>query len=138
MKNSTRLFIQDLDSRGILYSVEREGFDDEPDVISVQYVGDNMKDIRTLMFFSDSDVCYKIFSIAKVPNAKRAAVLEKINELHNQWRWISLAIDGDNEIFSELDVFCSETNIEICTLGLFQIVDITDKCYPEIMKAIWA
>ena len=138
MKNSTRLFIQDLENRGIVYSLDREGVGDESDVVSVQYVGENMKEIRTTMFFSNVDVCYKIFSIAKVPNIKRAAILEKINELLNQWRWISIAIDEDNEIFSELDFFCSEKDIEKCTLGLLQIVNITDRCYPEIMKILWS
>lgn len=137
MKNITRLFIRDLEDKRVMYSLEREGINDESDVISVQYLGENMKEIRAIILLSDSTVNFKIFSIAKVPNTKRGAVLEKINELHNKWRWISFAIDDDNEILSQLDVFCSENNIDVCLFGLYQIVDITEKCYPEIMKVIW-
>jgi len=107
-------------------------------VVPVKYIGENMKEIRTVMFFTDVNASYKIFSVAKVPSAKREKMLEKINELHNQWRWVSIAIDEDDEIFFELDVWCSEKDIEICTQALIQIVDIADSCYPEIMKVLWS
>lgn len=138
MKNSTRAFIQDLERKGIRHSLERVGTNDETDAISIQYEGENMKQIRVLLFFSETDVCYKIFSIAKVPDIKMEEALEKINELHNKWRWLTFAIDEDNEIWAELDLFYSEKDIDIYTDGLVQIIDITDKCYPEFMKLIWS
>ena len=107
-------------------------------MVSIQYEGVNMNQIRTSVFLSDINAGYRIFSIAKVPNEKRQKVLEKINELHNKWRWVSFAIDEDSELCSRLDVFYSENDIEIYAQALYQIVDITDKCYPEIMNALWS
>ncbi len=138
MRNSTKLFIRALESKDIKYTLKKEGEGDNGDVLSCSFSANKMQSIRVSIFVYDNVITFKVFSIAKVPADKRDLMLRKINDLHTEWKWITLGIDEDEEIFARMDVSVCEADMQICVKTLYRIVDITDDCYPDIMKVLWS
>lgn len=136
MRKTTIAFTDYLEQQGYKFNSIDGG--DEYDVVLTEWSAEKMRSISVKMFLSDSDLVAKVFSIAKVSDEKRSFVLEKINELHNQWRWINFYIDDDNEITAQIDaIFCESNAAEVCDEILTKIINITDNCYPELVKVLW-
>lgn len=65
-------------------------------------------------------------------------VLKTCNELNNRFRWVKFTIDHDNDVNIEIDCIVNEETAGEVVLELVQrLCSITDKAYPELMKAIY-
>ncbi len=139
MQETTKRFLKYLEDHNIRYdSKEREG---QSDWVCVRYQGDNADTISLQFFFSrdGGDVAVRIFSIARVPKNKTAAVLEVLNALMIEYRWLRFYLDSDNEVTAAIDaVITEETAAPVAGELLARGLNIVDDIYPRIMKVLWA
>lgn len=138
MQETTKKFLQYMDKNQIKYEVqERENHD----WVGVTFTGDNLRAIILQFFFSKEaeDFALRIFSIAKVPENSKVDALKVCNDLMNKYRWLRFYLDENNEVTAAYDASVPlEPDDGIFAIIIFNSVNIIDKCYPRIMKALWA
>lgn len=109
--------------------------------VEAGFSGENVKGliVRFISTDNDNDVAVRVFEVAKAPENKRAAVLETINALQRRFRYASFTLDDDGDVNMAYDMPVRTGNVGDIAVEMFvRIVDIADKAYPELMKAIWA
>lgn len=138
MKITTREFENKLNNENFRYEILTEGASGEPDCVMVTSSADNMHSISIQFFFSDNDVGIRVFSIATVPENKREAVLNELNEITCKYRWVNFSIDKDNEVIAAIDAIIDyDSAAEVCYELMFKMYNIVDDMYPKIMKQLW-
>ena len=139
MKATTAAFLDVLNQSGIKYEFkERDG---KSDWVNVRYGGDNIQSISIQLFFSQDceDVAIRSFSICKVPANKKADMLNILNAIMDEYRWLRFYLDEDNEVTAAIDAV-----ITVATAGpvakelMLRTLNIVDDVYPRLMKALWA
>lgn len=97
-----------------------------------------------LLFISsddDSDVAVRAFDLLRIPENKRESILPAINQLNRRFRFYKFSMDDDGDIRAEYD-FPLRTPMdqvgEFAYELLVRSMDIFDKAYSDLMKAIWA
>lgn len=79
------------------------------------------------------------FDIAKVPDGKRAAMLEACNAANKSFRWVSFYIDDDGDVNCDADaVLDAAGGGDACAEIVMRMVDIVNKSYVDFMRALWA
>ena len=140
MYKATGLICEMFDQRGIKYHVV------ETDQLSVVDAGYNIEGgptVRIQFFSSDdeNDVQVRIFGLMhKVPEAKRAAVLEVCNRVNSEMRYYKFYLDKDNDLTGQGDVpaAISEGDIGECCFEMFiRAVQILSKCYHYFPEAVY-
>jgi hypothetical protein len=80
-----------------------------------------------------------VYSLVKVPDNKVDAMLVKLNQLNNQYRFIRFSLDKDNEVQVSHDMPMATTNPgDIAVEITIRTAKILDDVYPEMMKALWS
>ncbi len=139
MKATTAAFLDLLNQSGIKYEFkERDG---KSDWVNVRYGGDNIQTLNIQLFFSEDceDVAIRAFSICKVPSNKKADMLNILNALMDEYRWLRFYLDEDNEVTAAVDAV-----ITVASAGpvgkelMLRTLNIVDDVYPRIMKALWS
>ena len=129
MHSSTQQFVRAMDAKDIKHS-DPETAAGGRETVTVIYSGENIPSIR-MRFFFDQD-CQDV--------AKLDVLLKAINAVNRRFRFAKFVLDtDDNSVQAELDaVFRSHDVGEICLELMARCVDICDKAYPDLMKALWA
>ena len=139
MKELATAFIIKLESEEIKF--ETRELDAGIDVITIRGAGNNCPRIQIALIF-DKDgksLVVRCYSICRVPEDKRGAVLESINSFSAEYRWMKFYIDSDNEITCETDMQVNvDTAAESCFEMLIRIMRFSDEAYPKFMKTIWS
>jgi len=104
----------------------------------------NAKQVGTIeiLYFSaddDNDVAVRVMCFVKGIKAKEPELINAINELNNTYRFVKFVLDDDCDIRIEYDypVRCADVgqmSVEVAN----RLVDICEKAYPVIMRALWA
>ena len=95
--------------------------------------------IRFISSDDDNDVSVRVYSLVKVPDNKVDAMLVKLNQLNNQYRFIRFSLDKDNEVQVSHDMPMATTNPgDIAVEITIRMAKILDDVYPEMMKALWS
>lgn len=139
MKELATAFIIKLESEEIKY--ETREFDDGRDVINFGFAGNNCPHIRIVCVFPKDgrSVQERCYSICKVPDDKRGVMLESINLLNAESRWIKYYIDSDKEVTCETDILVNiDTAAGSCFEMCIGIMKIVDDAYPKFMKTLWS
>ena len=93
-------------------------------------------------FFFDPDehaVSIRIFNLLKAPIDRMPQVMDLINTLNGEYRWIKFFKDADCKVNVQADAIISpETSGKIAFEILARSMKIIDEIYPRFMKAIWA
>ena len=119
---------------------------DENDKLSIVRISVGADNLSYKISFAssddDSDVAVRAVSIVRnVPDNKRAAVLEAINEANRRFRYFKFTLDEDGDVNAAFDI---PVNTPMSSVGdiarelLIRSMDIFDKVYPNLMKAMWA
>ncbi len=122
-----------LEAKGFKVDV---GGDDEHILVS-EFKMENRNDIRIVMDFSadNHDVSIKALDIAEVPESARNAMLNEINSINRDFRWVKFYVDEENKIIAEDDAIIQ---LDSCAEEVFrcdlQLVSILDMVYPRIME----
>lgn len=135
---ATKLIQAELEESNIKCTIEETP---SSSYVRVGYNCDNVSSIvvRFISSDDDNDVAARIWTLAKATPAKRAAVLEAINELNAKYRYVFFYLDDDNEVNVGYDFPLRTTNVgAIAREILNRMVNIADEAYPILMKALWS
>ena len=139
MKKTTKNFLDCLEEKEIKYQCEeREG---KRDWVSVRFSGESAPSVEVQLFFheDEDDVALRSFSIVRVPQEKAAGMLTLLNSLMEEYRWLRLYLDEDNEVTAAIDaVISADTAGPVSFELLMRMVGIVDDIYPRLMKELWA
>lgn len=142
MLSSVSQFIDYMDKMGVKYDNHGPVGDEGREVVEVSFGGENMNTIKTLFYFEDDakSVAIRVFGIVKVPADKVDVMYPAINAVNKRFRFAKFVLDtNDNTIQAEMDAVFRFNDVgEICNELLIRMVDICDKAYPDLMKALWA
>ena len=98
--------------------------------------------VYEVVFFFDADghsMSVRVFNLVKVPVDRQLPVIELLNSLNAQYRWIKFYVNPQNDVNIQADaIISSETSGPIAVELLFRIIKIIDDTYPRIMKAVWS
>ena len=142
MLSSVSQFIDYMDQKGLKYDNHGSVGDKGREVVDVSFSGENMNTIKTRFYFEDDaeSVAIRVFEIVKVPADKVNVMYPAINAVNKRFRFAKFVLDtDDNTIQAEMDTAFRSNDVgEICNELLIRMVDICDKAYPDLMKALWA
>ena len=131
-----------MDQKDIKYNNRGPVGDKGREVVDVSFGGENMNTIKTRFIFEEDgeSVAIRVFDIVKVPEEKVDMIYPAINSLNKHFRFAKFVLDtDDNTIQAEMDAAFRSNDVgEICNELLIRMVDICDKAYPDLMKALWA
>ena len=139
MKETAKNFTARLEAEGVRYDFQER--QDKADWVCARFSGDNIPSIAVQFFFDadEDNAALRAFSIARVPQEKAAGMRTLLNSLMEEYRWIRLYLDSDNEVTAAIDAFITpETAGAVCYELLVRMVGIVDELYPRLMKELWS
>lgn len=141
MLSTTRQFIDAMERKRIKYD-NRGTSDSGKDVVHVTYTGDNMTSIKVRFHFNNDleDVAVRVFDICNVQRGQLASAIVTVNALNNKYRFAKFVLDPeDSTVQAEMDLIFRSNDVgEICLEALSHMVNICDKAYPDLMKALYS
>ena len=96
---------------------------------------------ETVFIFSPDEhtISIQAINLLSIPIDRRFEILELINTLTGEYRWIKFCIDQENFLRIQLDAVVNpETCGKIAVELLLRTMKIIDDVYPKFMKAVWA
>lgn len=104
--------------------------------------GRSLAGFHVTVFFDEEDqnsAGLRVFDICKLPEEKRAQMLDTVNRLHNSYRWATFSITHEGILIAGTDVsFTKETAAQLIFESLNRIVNVVDSAYPTIMKDLFS
>ncbi len=99
--STTEEFLSYLDRKSSKYEYELRGIDDDDEVVVITTDTDNMGEIMLKMFFAESEdrvtICF--WNVIDFNSYNHDAVLEVVNDLNYNYKWIKMFIDpSDNSV----------------------------------------
>lgn len=140
MFKATSLICEIFDQRSVRYQVI------DTEKLSVVDAGYNIEGGPTVrvQFFSsndENDVQIRLFGLMhKVPDGKRAALLEACNRVNREMRYYKFFLDKDGDLIGQGDVPAkiSEGDIGECCFEMFiRAIQILTKCYHYFPEAMY-
>ena len=135
MKAVTNEFLSLLGNVKCQVVSETYDFDDEDDFISILATGKNFQGINVCVMMNNSDASI-YFNIASIPLNKKDYIMDGINTINREYRWIKLFIDEEGELLlSHTDVAYEEfQGAEGCATMLSRIINIIDETKDDIQE----
>ena len=134
MANYKRLFLRQMDSKGIKYE-DKDDF-----IVKVTFSGDNLKSIPVYVFFDkdgDPMVQFKCWNIANFKGKEDKGIVA-CNKLNAEYRWVKYYLDSDADVVASLDGYIDEMTCgDECIKLVSRVVNITDDAYPTFARAMW-
>lgn len=78
--------------------------------------------------------CYPVVG---VPASRRQAVLEKLNDLMDRYRFVKFVLDEDNDVCASFDFWQGgdeKAAVQAGKLSLLTFASVVEDCVPEILK----
>lgn len=132
-------FCDKMNAKDVRYT-HYEAEENRNECIRVSFNGEHGNTI-SFSFFFDADgttVDLKVFTIAKVPDAKLMDMYVLLNNLNSEYRWVKFYLDSDNEVTASGDAVIDPpaAGEELYEL-MYRYLGIIDDIYPRLMKVIW-
>lgn len=87
---------------------------------------------------SDNDIALRVFNLIAISGDKTDAILQVLNEVQREYRYLRFTLDSDNEVRIEYDLpNCTENIGKIGVELLVRTMKIVDDIYPRLMQSIW-
>ena len=105
--------------------------------------GLNTKKVRNLyaefLINTDSeDVGIYVFDIASVMEEHRADVLEMLNYINANYRYVRFFVGENDSVCAACDVPKTAQDVPATAVELFvRLSQMVDECYPYIMRSMW-
>jgi len=131
-------FIKRLEAMDIEYDLfDMEGFEIPAVKIPAPYKN-TLLNFVYLFDNSGESLNVKVYGLSKsIPENKRVKMLDTINYINWNYRWIKLFLDTDSEIVVSGDALITEeTAAEDCMKLLYRFGSLIDKIYPQITDAV--
>ena len=113
---------------------------DEESVVRVGWNLDNTK-LNIYFFFGEDEKDVHLIGdgFCKVPENKKDAVLQAVNECNKKFRWMKFVLKDEGDVEAEVDaVIQLDSCAEECFELMIRMCSIVDDAYPILMKAIWS
>ncbi|MBQ8610571.1 MAG: YbjN domain-containing protein [Oscillospiraceae bacterium] len=97
--------------------------------------------IKLVVDESTGDSRLRSYLLTDVAEAARPALVQKLNELNNEYRFICLSLDGDGDLLAAYDFALFGTPQDIgqhAVTAFLLFYDLCDKVFPAIMKTVLA
>lgn len=125
---------------GMAYEIEERGSDSLViALLKLKYTNVHMCFISS---DDDNDVALRIFRFVSLPQSRahaRARLLEAVNCVNGQYRFVKFFLDSDNDVSVMLDYPVSTENVNRLTLEcIIRTRNILDSAHSIFMKAIWS
>lgn len=80
------------------------------------------------------------YPVKNVPSGKRIAMLEALNTQMDSYRFVTLTLDGDNDVCASYDfaLFGEAEAIRHIRVMINLFSDVVDECLPGILKVLWS
>lgn len=124
------------------WNFDAKTMEDGDIIFTLPMAAKNIPGLNIKLIVAPDGVC-KIFNYLarEIPDEKCAEMLEVLNKLNLEYRYIKLTLDKDNYVIASYDFALfgnEEDTVEEVREMLFLVKNIMDKCIPPIMKLIWA
>lgn len=132
----TQEFLKVLDREG--HKFNYMGIDEDDDEqVNLTFAGDKLDTIDIKVFFDEDldSVSMRVWSIIYFDEADLTKVLEQVNTLNNDYKYVKFVVDTDDmSVDAEIDApLRDDKNAgEIAYDALYYIVKIVDEGYPEL------
>ena len=138
--HATDLIVEAFDRHDIKYHIDER---EDASIIEASFaisMGPQI-DARFISKDNDNDVAIRVYGlICKVPEARRAAVLEACNTLNGKIRFVKFYLDAENSVNLEVDLptNTSDDCIGECCFELFvRIMQILDTEFHVLAEALY-
>ena len=80
------------------------------------------------------------YPVKHVPSGKRIAMLEALNTQMDDYRFVTLTLDDDNDVCASYDfaLFGEEEAVRHVRVMINLFSDVVDDCLPGILKVLWS
>ena len=138
MKDITKKNIKNFDDNNIKYKYSEQIDDQNTDVISSNWAGEQNQRFTIYIFIHENNVALRAFSIANVKENKLDKLNKLCNKINGEYRWIKMFIRENGDIEFNIDAYFENDANFICDLLLPTMLQILDEVYPKIMRIIWS
>lgn len=133
MANYKRLFMRQMDAKGIKYE------DKDEFIVKVTFSGDHLKSIPVYIFFDQDGepmVQFKCWNIANFKGKEDKGIVA-CNKLNAEYRWVKYYLDSDADVVASIDAYIDEMTCgDECIKLVSRVVNITDDAYPTFVRAM--
>ncbi len=138
MLKTVESFEQQMQKAGLKYYDLRE-LDEGKMACKCGVSGLNTRYDVTYVFDADEKhIGVRVFQLLKVPIDRQSQVLDLMNTLNSQFRWVKFAMDKESDVSIQADAIVNEnTGGAISVELLIRIMKIVDEAYPQFMRIIW-
>ena len=139
MLSTTDAFIAELEKNDWKYN-DAEELEDGKNHVGCGVTGKTTQVGFHLFFEQDEkSVSIRIFKLFIVPIDKRLQLLELMNKIHSEYRWVKFFIDEDGWMNVQIDALLdAETAGPYCMNLILRTMNIIDTVYPRFMHEVWA
>lgn len=139
MLDTTAAFLEELNRINWKYRAPQE-LENGKNVVSCGINGKSSH--YDMHFFFDEDnhsVCVRVFELLRVPIDKKFQVMELINQLNTNYRWVKFFVNKEENVNVQMDaVISKETSGKIVVELMSRAFKIIDEVYPQFMRTIWS
>ncbi len=139
MLETAEKFIAELEKNEWKYKDARD-LDDGKTHVGCGVTGKTTQVDFHLFFDQDShSVSIRAFKLFIVPIDKKLAVMNQMNAINAEYRWVKFFVDGDAWMNLQTDALINaETAGPVCLELIMRAINIVDEAYPKFMHEIWA
>lgn len=111
---------------------------DDRNIVSIGLSADNYSGINVFIIFDEKSAQIKCFEICKFSEDKNLIMLQAVNKLNCDYRWVTFSVTPEGKVGASIDVDINETTSATDIISkLSRINNIMDLAYPVIMKALY-
>lgn len=126
MKEITSKFLNKLKCENMRYYTIEDGKGIAPDIVTVAYFAERIYDMRICFLFRDSVVEARVLGLGDAPLYKRDALIDGVNALYVEHKWLAFDIDR-NSIIAKVDT----------RFGIDEAIDICYDIINKISRVMW-
>ena len=137
--STTKSFLKVMDREEIKYTVVGVREKNKKEVVKFDWSGDNAKDMEVTALFTENleSVSLYAWNLVYIDKADLDKALALVNKLNNSYYYVKFSVDED-EMSIDAEVDCrlrdDENAGEIAYDGVYFLVNIVDKVYPELQE----
>ena len=143
IRRASRLVAEGFDREAIEYGNRIEEYDDDASGVEAGFTVRNGPRICAKFISGDEDntVAIRIFGLIHVTEDKWPQIIRAINDVNNDYRYISFSMDEDGDVNAKYDLPVSLEDGQVGKVAaeiFVRITQIIDEVYPDFMRAMWA
>ena len=137
--HATQRIAEAFEEAGLKYQTQEIG---PLSLVDTGFTGDNCTyRLRFISMDEDNDVKAMTEDFAKVPESRKAAAYQLLNQLNREYKYLKFTMDDKGAICAQYDFPLSLPDDRLGGVAIEVAVrasKIVDDAYPKIMQTIWS